>query len=298
MDGDDRDQNNRTIARGTTVKASFRILLVIVPMLLVGARAYRTGAPANSTGAPGEQTCAACHTGNSVNDPSGSLVIVAPSNYVPGSTVDLVVRAQRSGAARFGFQITALDAANQPAGTFDVSGPGIQFAVGSNHHVTHDPAANASDVFEWTVPWEAPVSGTGDVTFYAAANAANGDFTSFGDFIFTAQQASGEMSGTHVDGADAVPGADWALQSLWPNPLMSGDLSLRTEARPGTVFGVSVHDIQGRVVWSDAVGHGRASGEQVLAGTRDLAPGAYIVRVTAHGADGPAYQSRTFTKLR
>ncbi|MEQ9103926.1 MAG: choice-of-anchor V domain-containing protein [Rhodothermales bacterium] len=276
----------------------FRFLLVVVPMLLVGARAYRTGAPAFSTGAPNEQTCAACHTGNPVNDASGSLVIVAPANYVPGSTVDLVVRAQRAGASRFGFEITALDGANQPVGTFDVSGPGIQLALGSTHHVTHDPAANATGEFEWTVPWEAPASGTGEVTFYAAANAANGDFSNFGDFIFTAMQASSEMSGTHVDGRDAVPGHAWSLQSVWPNPLLDSDLSLRVEALPGTTFDVSIHDIQGRMVWSRAVDQGDGSGARLLAGTRDLAPGAYIVRVGTHGADGPAVQTRTFTKLR
>ncbi len=276
------------------MKALPRFLLVVVPLLLIGARALRSGAPAFATGAPGEQTCAACHTGNPVNDASGSLVIVAPENYVPGSTVDLVIRAQRSGARRFGFEITALDSANQPAGTFDVSGPGIQLAVGSSHHVTHDPAADATDEFEWTVPWEAPASGTGDVTFYAAANTANGDFSNFGDFIFTTQQSASELSGTHVDGRDAVPGHAWSLESVWPNPLVDSDLSFRVEALPGTPFDVSIHDVQGRVVWSDAV----VSGVRLLPGTRDLAPGAYIVRVAAHGAGGPAVQTRTFTKLR
>lgn len=288
------------------MKTHVRVLLVVLPLLLIAARAYRTGAPAFATGAPGEQTCAACHTGNPVNDASGSLVIEAPSAYVPGSTVDLVIRAQRPGASRFGFEVTAFDAAGQPAGTFDVSGPGIQLAVGSSHHVTHDPAVNATEAVEWTVPWEAPVAGSGPVTFYAAANTANGDFSPFGDFIFTAQQASIETGGTHVDGADAVPGSGWSLQSVWPNPLMDGDLALRVDGGTGERLLVSVHDVQGRVVWSHAGNVAGASSEQILEGTRSLAPGAYLVRVSvgsgmgsgSGAGSGAVSQTRMFTKLR
>src|ERR1700733_12432134 len=79
-----------------------------------------TGAPADHNG----QNCSACHTGNPLNDPSGSLQVMA-SDYTAYSSQLIRILVQNANADRFGFQITirALDSPSASAGTFALATP-------------------------------------------------------------------------------------------------------------------------------------------------------------------------------
>jgi hypothetical protein len=136
------------------------------------------------------QTCnmSGCHTGNPVNASGGSVSISGlPSAWTPSQTYPLTVTVSRTNQRLFGFQLSAVvDGTTQQAGNLTVaagvkivSTSGIQFAE-------HSSAKAGSGSATFTVNWTAPASASaGTVRFNVAGNAANGDFTNQGDFIYT-----------------------------------------------------------------------------------------------------------------
>ncbi len=84
-----------------------------------GARAFSTGPDPGRTGAPGELTCATaeCH-GTARDTGPGKFSIIAPSQYAPGQTYQIIVRHLTDDLTRmrWGFQITALTGSNSKAG--------------------------------------------------------------------------------------------------------------------------------------------------------------------------------------
>ncbi len=274
-----------------------RALAVLLPLLLLAAALNRGGAPAFSTGAPGEGTCAACHTGNPLNDPAGSLQLVAPDTYAPGETIEVTVRAARPGAARFGFQITAQDGAGNPVGTFDVSADNIQLALGSPDHVTHAPAADSNGEFEWAIPWEAPAVGAGEVVFYAAANMANADFSTTGDFIYTVQRGLEQGGATNSDRLDDAFPARFSVGAAYPNPVAAHErLLIPVDGRPDGRVHVQVYDLEGRqipVITPDAHAESLAAG-RVAIETGSLVPGVYMARIL----EGRAVHTTPFVVMR
>ena len=65
----------------------------------------------------------------------------------------------------------------------------------------------------WTFDWMAPAVGTGDVTFYGAFNAANGNGKTSGDVIYTTNSTFME----HTVGVDEMANQDFEI-NLYPNP--------------------------------------------------------------------------------
>src|ERR1044071_2958101 len=67
---------------------------------------------AGRTGSPGESTCTGCHTGNALNDGSGSVTITSPDlptwEYMPGDTYNINVTVARTGSPLFGFDLECL----------------------------------------------------------------------------------------------------------------------------------------------------------------------------------------------
>jgi hypothetical protein len=183
-----------------------RICVVLFAAVLAGmlltrdeaSRAFSTGPDAGRTGAPGELTCATgeCH-GTGRNTGPGQFMILAPDAYEPGETYPIEVR-HRTGdptRKRWGYQITALSGANARAGVWRASDdrtqliedtlPGFrrQYAQHTEKGTFRDQGGGAS----WIVPWTAPATDVGPVTFYAAGNQADGNDNSNGDQIYTTQ---------------------------------------------------------------------------------------------------------------
>jgi len=151
------------------------------------------------------QSCAiaGCHTGNPENDGVGSVNITGlPSDgWTPGQTYALTVTIQRTGAHLFGFELSAVaDATNQQAGTLTAGSARVRVICGrgsapGNVEVNCNTAgaiqyaqhSNAQTVTSsYPVNWTAPSSASvGTVRFNVAGNAANGDITNQGDFIYT-----------------------------------------------------------------------------------------------------------------
>ena len=173
--------------------------------------------PTQRTGAPGESNCASCHTGSLLKN--GSLSISPGiSQYVAGHTYPITVTIDDPGQVRWGFEMTALkDSDNSQAGSFGSSSQliGIQSAGGRTYAghdnngaaVPLDPTdgtywGTMNGPVSWVVNWTAPSVGSGDVTFYAAGVAANGNGVQDAlDFAYTSsaqvtEQAPSPVSNT------------------------------------------------------------------------------------------------------
>ncbi len=159
--------------------------------------AYSFGPPKERTGAPNEMTCATagCHTGNSLNAAGGSLVLTVPKTYEPGEVYDIVVKLSRNGQRRWGFQMTALNGNNVSAGSFSTIDTNTQLNRSDNKYIEHTATGTAQgtpNMHSWMFKWTAPANDVGAITFYAAGNAANNNFGTSGDYIYT-QSATSEV---------------------------------------------------------------------------------------------------------
>ena len=132
-----------------------------------------------------------------MNASPGSLKISAPERYSSGKTYDVTITLTRPGMAIGGFQFTARFAkGGAQAGRLALADGqqdlvkvltdrGVQYA----YHSRPGTQLTASDVVRWTLRWTAP-AGRRAVLFNAAANAANGDDSQSGDFVYTSRVPS------------------------------------------------------------------------------------------------------------
>ena len=252
--------------------------------LLMAASVLSSGAPAGRTGAPGDLTCAdaGCHVSNPVNTGDGSAIITGPSTYTPGTTVDLVVKATKPGALRFGFQITARDANGMMAGAWEIT-EGTQFAdFGlATAYLTHTSfAPRATDTYQWSIKWTPPATSVGDVTFYAAVNAANGDDTNFDDFIYTTSLPilySGDTAAETI----SVP-QRLELEAVYPNPARD-HFTARVALQIASAVKIDVYDNLGRIRTSFETPVLSAGQQDIQMTLPDLPSGMYSFRLEASG---------------
>lgn len=184
-----------------------RNLRFVIPVVvLVGGSALvwanSGGPPAGATGAPAvsgvgaELSCAqvGCHVGNPVNSNGTVEILGVPETYTPSTTYNLTLRITSNATAgevkrRWGFEITAVRLSDG-LGTGSFVATGLRKVPGANsrEYVTHDATSNqlgATSPVMWSFMWTAPESNEGPVAFYAAGNAANGNFLNSSDFIYT-----------------------------------------------------------------------------------------------------------------
>lgn len=154
------------------------------------------GAPMFTTNAPGDGICTDCHGGN-INTGAGKLTVamVDAATWTPGQQVRLRVTLADPQARRWGFNVTARLSSdpNSGAGTFALAdttntrlnngGGGIQFVT----HTLVGTKLGTTGSSTWELLWTPPDSASaGEVTFYAAGNAANGNNQpDTGDKIYT-----------------------------------------------------------------------------------------------------------------
>ncbi|HEY9230887.1 MAG TPA: choice-of-anchor V domain-containing protein [Blastocatellia bacterium] len=156
-----------------------------------------TGPDAGYTNAPNDiGNCVFCHdTFHTENVGPGSVTVSGgPINglYQPGQQYTLTVTVAQANRQRYGFQMTALDNANHRAGTLAAISSDAQLnpetGFGGRQYVEHTELGtlpNAANSRVWQVRWTAPDTDVGTVAFYVAGNAANGDRTNQGDYIYT-----------------------------------------------------------------------------------------------------------------
>jgi hypothetical protein len=258
---------------GTIVAAC----VVLYPIVAV---TYSQGPPPGLSGAPGELTCIICHDSFDENSGTGSVIIMSPDTYLPGETIQVtvtVVNTTPTPEPRQGFQISAKDAGGNNAGQWVLlDAVNTRFAgVDISTHVTH--TLEGTEQTTWTMAWTAPPVPLNEVTFYAAGNAANGDFSIGGDYIYTTSRVVNRS--TVSTEADAVPQAA-RLISVYPNPIRESATVAYELAEAGSVT-VTLYDGLGRAVQLVEQGSRPAGASTVRFDARDLAAGTYFVEVRA-----------------
>ena len=150
----------------------------------VGAAAGYTGSTVENSG----RSCAftsPCHGGTANSQPLISTNI-DPNGYVPDSTYSISITVNQLGVSKFGFQSSPQDGNGDLIGTVILDNQAETQLLMSGKYITHTASGTSGiDSRSWTYSWTAPPTGLGPVTFYAAANATNGDSTSSGDVIYT-----------------------------------------------------------------------------------------------------------------
>ena len=160
---------------------------------------YGKGAKPASTNAPDETSCQAvdCHTKYPLNSGSGNIQLTGvPEYFERDSVYSLGVRLAQEEQKRWGFQITALNQHNLPAGNLIVSDKvhtrfkwGEGTTAPQRQYIEHTLEGSYMGVSDgpvsWTIDWRAPADGADTIYFYTVGNAANFNKKPTGDFIYT-----------------------------------------------------------------------------------------------------------------
>jgi hypothetical protein len=191
----------RTKLLKLSVAAAAVALFVLQAFSGRSVHAFVSGPPASHTNAPGEGNCTECHTTFALNSGNGNVTITGlPDTYTANQQLAVTVTVNHPNGFLYGFQVTALDSMNHPAGTLDVTDAANTVSITGNVNSetrtyieqTQDGAFPVEfDRRRFTFRWTAPSTGVGPVTFYAAGNGANGDGDNTGDYIYTTQVTTG-----------------------------------------------------------------------------------------------------------
>ncbi len=160
--------------------------------------AYVTAPPAAHTGGFGEPTCRACHFDHPLNEAGGALEVRGlPETVDSGSgPVELTVELARTGMARAGVELAVRYADGSrkgaQAGRLEVEGDRLELETAPRdsseivyaRHTEAGSQLSAPDTARWRLRWLPPEMPTGAVVVHVAANAANDDFSEFGDRIY------------------------------------------------------------------------------------------------------------------
>ncbi len=246
---------------------------------------YSFNPPDGLTGAPNEGNCTQCHAGNALNDSDGSLILTIPENYSPGETYDIVVKLSHPGQKRWGFEMTALNSSGTRAGTFATADGNTQVSTaGGKQYIKQTLSGVATDKADsnsWTFKWTAPTTDVGTITFYAAGNAANSDFTFREDYIYTQKATSDAppIYGLTLIGVGAL-----TKQTADPSSGVSYTLQLTNTGNTTDTFKLSTSGAVAATLSRTTVSLTPNASTQVtakIAGTALSAAGTYDVKVTA-----------------
>lgn len=167
-------------------------VLSFLALLAISAVQFSSTPPTQRTNAPSEGNCTGCHSGTANSGPATATIRVdgGRTDYALGTTYPVQVSVQQTGISRFGFQLTALDETNQPAGTFtitDATRTQSQLDNGRTYisHTSSGVDVGTPGSQQWTFNWKAPNSSVGRITFYASMMASNRNFSTSGDQIYT-----------------------------------------------------------------------------------------------------------------
>jgi hypothetical protein len=142
-----------------------------------------------------------------------------PARFAAGERYTLTITLTRSGMKRAGFQLaarfkdTGSQAGTLAAARVDAERVGIDTLAGIQYagQKTAGSTVGEGGIARWALEWTAPSSG-GPVIFHVAANAADGNDSADGDFIYTAIGEAAAAGGVRRDdGAEdrilGVPGS-------------------------------------------------------------------------------------------
>lgn len=171
------------------------------------------GGQPSFTGAPGEQNCTQCHVGSTLDGTNENQLQLLNAQFQPVTSYNAgetytVSLALVSDPAKKGFSSTVLDGTNSMAGSLAGKTLGgtqnFQNGGGTRDYVSHNSTSNTNSTTVWLWDWTAPATNVGNVTFYVAANVADGNGTATNDQIYLSQHVFGSVSGVEEKEAMAM----------------------------------------------------------------------------------------------
>jgi hypothetical protein len=172
---------------------------------------------------------------------------IPASGYVPGEIYAITATGTHTGVNRFGFEATAEDNENNKIGTFSIQNSNETKLTNNNSAVTHKSGGTTPNGISrtWTFDWTAPDAGAGDVSFYAAFNAANGNGSTSGDVIYKTTMFASEDINISV-------GDNFGVNSsvkVFPNPF-TDKLSLNISGNSANISSLKLYNSIGNQVYS------------------------------------------------
>ncbi|MEE9555044.1 MAG: IPTL-CTERM sorting domain-containing protein [candidate division Zixibacteria bacterium] len=167
------------------------VILTVIFLVPILARARSGNPPDGKTGAPGEGTCRDCHSSYPLNSGDGAFTIVAPSDFEAGLTYPIAVEISDPGQQRWGFEITPL-----ALGSITITDPtNTQYSSSGGKIYTKQTSAGTyngtpNGPVSWSFDWTAPADPPEQIVFYAAGIAANGNGSASGDYVYTTTATS------------------------------------------------------------------------------------------------------------
>jgi hypothetical protein len=270
------------------MKTSFLLLISISAAALITLNS-NSGGPANAgsgnlTGGPGAAgNCSSCHSGATGTTMNISLRKKSDNTpvsgqYSPGAVYIVKVSGNHASLTGFGFQIMATKSNNTQAGTFSNLGSNYHtklqggLTLVEHHHVLNKTGSEFVAEFDWT----APVTGTGNVSFYGALNAVNKNGSTSGD----APSPSFNMT-LSENPVSVASVAKQAAIRVYPNPA-SDLLHVELADAASNNLSYAVFDLNGKkLIETKATATGN---NQVNIPVQDLVKGVYFLRI-ANGAE-------------
>ncbi|MCW5906578.1 MAG: T9SS type A sorting domain-containing protein [Chitinophagales bacterium] len=246
--------------------------------------------PAGSAGDPiTGKSCAqsGCHPSPALTPSSNDLTInigtgtpTTPLNSsfsYDGGTAYNIAFLPTAFTGRYGFQIIALDAANNMAGTFTVTNAATTAikTAGNYKYMGH---LNASSFKQWVFKWTAPPASTGDVTFYYAYNTADNDGSALGDVIYKGSVTISANPSSINDLSTKV-----ADLTVFPNPV-SGEFGLSFNATETMDATAGLYNLNGELVnnmFDETINEGFYTRTFKVS---NLAAGVYMVKISSGNA--------------
>jgi len=215
-----------------------------------GAAYARSAAPPilrTGSATDGGLDCTACHRGDAANADQRGRIAIEAASYQPGVRQTIRVTVEHPDAMRWGFQLIARWAGNEQrqAGSFTVSDRvrvlcapnGVDAPCnGEREFASHNASSTrlgSNGRMTWEVEWTPPATDVGDVTFYAAGNAANDGATNAGDLIYSTALVIRNGAGCAVGGPPTITSVSNAASGAM-NMSMNGLVSVY-----GSNFGVA-----------------------------------------------------------
>lgn len=165
-------------------------LLLIPITIAIAIFFYPTTSISNAGGSPGGKTdspndgasCTGCHYAG-VGTGATITTNIPTNGYVPNQVYTITTNISHSGINKFGFEITSeKNSGNTKTGSFLITNSTEMKFANNNTAITHKSGGTSgSNSRSWSMDWEAPNTGTGDITFYGAFIAANGNGNNSGD---------------------------------------------------------------------------------------------------------------------